>query len=385
MNVLTELLCELFEDQALPLGELSRHLNRDLDALIASPEACPMRNPLAFDAQYGAWLSARWYPHLALSVERRQLDIAAERGMGERNGNGAHDVIPVASKEQMRSHMYEHLEVARGAIGPHPIAGAAHQPGGTLFDAGGNGHGNRLARLDQTAGATRGTRVTYAAPRPAALRAGALDGDREQPLLQAHPATPVARGAIVGNRPHSRPRPLTVSAGHDAVVAHGLVASESRLLEGNLDFALDVAFVAAPNAEDPEQIAEEPVHGNVADVDEATREGSAGTERRAGLFGAMPKSIVHGSTVFIGKHLIREIDLLEALVRRRVALMAIGMALSREFLERALNLLGGGVAMDSEDLVVVPLRHASTGLTSILGRDKPLSTPYVRTEVAHEQ
>ena len=99
----------------------------------------------------------------------------------------------------------------------------------------------------------------------------------------------------------------------------------------------------------------------------------------------MPKSIVHGLTVFIGKHLIREIDLLEALVRRRVALMAIGMALSREFLERALESLGGGVAMDSEDLVVVPLRHASTGLTSILGRDKPLSTPYVRTEVAHEQ
>ncbi len=226
--------------------------------------------------------------------------------------------------------------------------------------------------------------MTHAAPRSAALGASALDGDREQPLLQAHPATPVARGAIVGNGPHSRPRPLTVAAGHDALVAHGLVASEGRLLEGNLDLALDVAFVATPDAEDPEQIAEEPVHGNVADVDEATGERSAGTERRAGLLGAMPKPIVHGSTVFIGKHLIREIDLLEALVCRQVALMAIGMALSREFLERALDLLGGGVAMDSEDLVVVPLRHASTGLTSILGRGKPPPTPYVRTEIAHE-
>jgi len=82
------------------------------------------------------------------------------------------------------------------------------------------------------------------------------------------------------------------------------------------------------------------------------------------LFGAVPESIVERAPIFVGEHLVSQVDLFEPIVGRRIVLIAVGMVLRRKSLEGALDLLGGCVAMDSEDLVVVPLRHASTGLSS---------------------
>ncbi len=92
--------------------------------------------------------------------------------------------------------------------------------------------------------------------------------------------------------------------------------------------------------------------------------GPPGPEGRARLLGAVAEAVIERAAVLVGEHLVGQVDLLEALVRGRVALIAVGMVLSRKLLEGALDLLGCGSSMDSEDLVVVPLRHASTGLSS---------------------
>jgi hypothetical protein len=183
-------------------------------------------------------------------------------------------------------------------------------------------------------------------------------------LLEAHAATAVASAAGLRLGPGRGARTVARDARHDALVAHRLLAPERGLLERDLELVLEVALVALADSEDSEKVAEDAVDGDVADVDESAREGAPGSEGRAGLLGAVTQAVVERATVLVGEHLVGQVDLLEALVGGRVALIAVGMVLGRKLLEGALDLLGCGSSMDSEDLVMVPLRHASTGLSS---------------------
>ena len=83
----------------------------------------------------------------------------------------------------------------------------------------------------------------------------------------------------------------------------------------------------------------------------------ARAERRARLLGAVAEAVVHAPAVLVGEDLVGEVDLLEPLVRAGVVLVAVGVALRSQLLECALDFLGGRVAADAEDVVVVPLGH----------------------------
>src|SRR5215467_4585281 len=69
LHLFAELARELLQQLTLPLGELSGHLERDLDALVAAPEPRAPRDPLPLDAQHAARLRPRRHPELPLSVE----------------------------------------------------------------------------------------------------------------------------------------------------------------------------------------------------------------------------------------------------------------------------------------------------------------------------
>src|SRR5262249_50739723 len=157
------------------------------------------------------------------------------------------------------------------------------------LDAGRDAHPQRLRRRHQPASPARRARCAYVATGAATTRAGPLDRDGEDALLEAHPPATAASPARLGRRARSRPRAAAVAAGDDPVVAHRLLAAERRLLERHLELALDVALVAPADSEDAQQIPEDPVDGDVADVDEAPRERPACPEGRTRLLSAVPE------------------------------------------------------------------------------------------------
>lgn len=167
-------------------------------------------------------------------------------------------------------------------------------------------------------------------------------------------------------------------ASDDAIVVYRLVAAERGFLERKLDLSLDVALVPPSHSEDAEEIAQNAVERDVADVDGPAGKGAASPEGRTWLLRPVAKAIVHRPSTVVREDLIREVDFFEAFVRVRIVRMAIGMVLGGELLERALYLLGCGVALDSEDLVVVPLRHSSRRLTSIPHIVDPFAPPASR-------
>ena len=69
--------------------QLRRHLDGHLDALVAATEPPAVRDALALDAEHRARLRALRDAQLALAVERRHLDLAAEGRVRERDGHGA--------------------------------------------------------------------------------------------------------------------------------------------------------------------------------------------------------------------------------------------------------------------------------------------------------
>jgi hypothetical protein len=149
------------------------------------------------------------------------------------------------------------------------------------------------------------------------------------------------------------------------VIANGLLAPERGLLEGQLEVPFEVPLVSASNAEDPEQIAENTVDRDVADIHDTPGKRTARRKRRTGLLGAVAEPIVVCASVPVRQYLVGEIDLLEAFLRPRVPLILVRVIRDGQALESALDLLGGRVASDSEHLVVVPLRHASVAWSSI--------------------
>ena len=160
---------------------------------------------------------------------------------------------------------------------------------------------------------------------------------------------------------------MALGARDHPIVAQRLLAPERRLLEGELELALDVPLVPASHAEDPQQVAQDAVDGDVADVHEAAGKRPAGPERRPGLLRAMTEAIVHAAAVGVREHLIGQGDLLEALVGVGIVLVAIGVVLRGQPLEGALDFLGRRITPYSEDLVVVPRRHASRAGSSTPG------------------
>ena len=125
-----------------------------------------------------------------------------------------------------------------------------------------------------------------------------------------------------------------------------------RVLEGEVDDRLDVgaahpgrlspAAPAAPGAEDPaEDVAE------IADVEVAEVEVAASEARRA--VGA--EGVVLLALVGVGQEVVGRLDVLEPLLRGRVARVPVRVVLAGELAVGLLDLVRGGVLGDTEGVV----------------------------------
>ncbi len=189
-----------------------------------------------------------------------------------------------------------------------------------------------------------------------------FDGNGENALLESNTTPAIAACARLGNRARSGAGARAITARSDAFVAHRLFATESRFFERELELSLDVSLVAATHAEDTQQVPEDSIDGDVADVHVTAGKRSAGTERGTGFLRTMAEPVVHRAAILIRKDLVGEVDFFEAFMRRRIGLVPVGMVLRSQPFEGTLYFLGRGVASYSENLVVVPLRHCVNGL-----------------------
>src|SRR5256712_5212160 len=126
----------------------------------------------------------------AVALQRRHLDLRAERGGGETDGELADDVIALASEGRMRGHLDQHIEVAGGAAVLARLALVRQAQPIARLDAGRNVHVEHAFSLHPLLPAARrterGDRVA------GALAASARFIEGEEALLEAELAGALA-------------------------------------------------------------------------------------------------------------------------------------------------------------------------------------------------
>ena len=165
-----------------------------LASVVAVAAVVERRHALAADAELLARLRAgRNLDRAALAVEAGHVDLAAERGGGDRDRRLRVERRAVALEQLVRAQVDEDVEVAGGAVAEARLALARHADPRALVDARRHLDLKRLAPL-HAAGAEAGlARVGDDLADAAAGRAGAFDD--EEALLHAHLAGAVAGAA----------------------------------------------------------------------------------------------------------------------------------------------------------------------------------------------
>ena len=211
---------------------------------------------------------------LALALERRDLELAAERGLRERDRAARRAMSsPTRRKKACGLTRIVELEVAErrdpGRARCRPDRRRASRrsrcrPGWSPRSVARLGDEARAAagraRLARRSGRCRGTARTAARSRWG------------RPLL--HPDAAAARctrRSVSVVAPGAEPEPRAVRAGLDAVVLDLLRAAERGLFEGDLHLFVERASLADLDAERAEQVAEDAVDVEVATCRTACR------------------------------------------------------------------------------------------------------------------
>src|ERR687897_502808 len=104
---------ELLEQLLLALVQVDRRLDHDLAEHVAPGVAVQLAHSLATQPEAMSGLGAlRDLQARALAIDRRHLDLAAERRGGERNRDAAIQVAAVALEHAMRRQAHEDVQVA---------------------------------------------------------------------------------------------------------------------------------------------------------------------------------------------------------------------------------------------------------------------------------
>src|SRR5690606_24150795 len=189
-----------------------------------------------------------------------------------------------------------------------------------------------------------------------ALAGGAGPRDGEEALGEALRAGAAADAAGLGPRPGFRSGALAGRADHRPRILHLQVRPEGRLLEADgavdLQVGAPVAHRAAPRP-GPEDLAE--------DVAEDVGEAAEGVEVEAAEafpegVARMPEAVVLRPLFRVREAGVRLGGLLELLLGLLVPGVSVGVVLQGELAVGTLDLLGGGVSRNAQDLVVVSLQ-----------------------------
>ena len=72
-------------------------------------------DPFTFEPEHGAGLCAGGDTDAGLAIQRRHLDFGPERRLHEIDRHLAEEIIAIALENFMRSHVQDHVQVARGS------------------------------------------------------------------------------------------------------------------------------------------------------------------------------------------------------------------------------------------------------------------------------
>ena len=310
---------------------------------------------LGAKAKHLAALRLGGHADLRRAVERRNGDLAAERGGADRDRHLAVQVVVIAGEDRVRLDVHLDVEIAgRAAVDARlAFAGEAHAV--ALVDARRNFDRQGFLQLDAAAARALCAGVRDDAARAVAARARLRDG--EGALRDTHLACAAAGGAGRGLCAGTRSAALADVAGRHRRDANFRFKTVRGLLERDLEVvaqvraAEDRRAAAACAAEDlPEDVAE--------DVAEAAHAGASGA-RRVRIDARVAELVVRGALLRIAEHFVGFLRLLEVLLGARVFRIAVRMPFHGEPAIGLLQVFFGGVAVDAEHFVVIALRHAS--------------------------
>src|SRR5262249_7250026 len=187
---------EFGEQLALPLGQVLRRLDHDLNVHVAGLFRAQHRHALAVETEAPSRLGALGNLHAGLvAIDGGHLELAAERRDHHRDRHPAMQVGTLALEERVRGDREEDIEAARRAAAHPGLAFAGKPYAGAVLDAGGNVDRERaLAGHSPGARAGRTGIVDHLAAALAA-RAGALE--REEALRVADATLTAASGTCL--------------------------------------------------------------------------------------------------------------------------------------------------------------------------------------------
>src|SRR5262249_10897427 len=241
-------------------GQLLRYQDPHADQVVAAASAPQPRHALAAQPQHGAALRAGRQLQLLVAVERRHVDLVAERGLGDVDGQLVDDVGVLPLEVRVRRDRNHDVEIARRAAAAAELALARQVDLLAVVDAGRYRHGDLPHRLDGAARAALPARLgDHLAASAAAIANRDVDELAEDGLLDApHLAGAVALRAARRRRARLGAAAAAAHAGHRARHLEVAGHAEDRLLERQLEVVAQVGAAAgAARRAGPAHAAEE--------------------------------------------------------------------------------------------------------------------------------
>ena len=170
----------------MAVGEPHRRLDDHLAEEVSGVTRAQPLDALAAQAEDLPGLGLGRHLHLGRTVERRNIDLAAEGGLREADRHLAVKVVALALEDAVLLEVDDDVEVA-GRAAVHPgLALAGEADAIALVHAGRNFYREGLVALDAPGAAARGAGIGHHLARAVAGRARLLD--REEALREAHRA-----------------------------------------------------------------------------------------------------------------------------------------------------------------------------------------------------
>src|SRR5437867_621460 len=151
----------------------------DLAALTLSPQR---RSALPPQPKLLPALGPRRDAQQRLSIDRRDLDLRAQRRLGDRDRQRAVDIVPLATEELVRADRDDEVEIAVATAQPPAVPLARDPHPVPRVDTGRNPHGQGLTDRGPPAPAAHGALV----PRPARSDAGAARAGETHDAVRFH-------------------------------------------------------------------------------------------------------------------------------------------------------------------------------------------------------
>src|SRR5262245_42030034 len=342
------------EQLLLALGQGLRRFHQESDEQVAAPSTAQVRHALPAQVLDVPALDAGLELVRDRSVERGDLDFAAKSGLSEADRHLADQVIAVALKERVVAHVHAHDQIAARCSG---LTSLALAPSGNLQSRESPRRNVDLQGApvgDVPLAATLAARIGNDRAASAAAATGLLHA--EEALAGNHHAVSVAM--LARRRPAAFAHPRSGTVRTQLFAREGDRFFDAAVSVVQLDFEVVDEVVsglrAAAATAPAEQVAED-VRENVKD-----RFRRLEVRQTRAVQASVAVAVVDLAFVRIAEDGVSFGSFLELGRRLFVAGVAVGVVLHGQSAVGLLDLVVRGLALETQDFVVVPLlRHSS--------------------------